>query len=47
MNLIKMIDAVISKYGKNSIEANIIMMSYTEDDIPTFLTLYEEFINNP
>lgn len=47
MNLIKMMDAVISKYGKNSIEANIIMMSYVEDDISTFLNLCEEFINNP
>lgn len=47
MNLKEMIDKVITIYGKNSIEANIVMISYADDDIKTFLNICNEFINNP
>ena len=45
MTLAKIIDEVVEQYGADSIEANILIASFIEDDLLTFLNVYKEFIS--
>lgn len=45
MTLTKIIDEVVEQYGADSIEANILITSFMEDDLFTFLNIYKEFIS--
>ena len=45
MTLAKIIDEVVEQYGVDSIEANILIASFIEDDLLTFLNIYKEFIS--
>lgn len=45
MTLTKIINEVVEQYGVDSIEANILIASFIEDDLLTFLNIYKEFIS--
>lgn len=45
MTLAKIIDEVVEQYGVDNIEANILIASFIEDDLLTFLNIYKEFIS--